>query len=112
MQKLIAEQEERTTKKSKHVMLGLFFVLAILSVVRVVLANRLVEDSGRLHTVDAKIAVLERTNALLSEEVREKSAIVYVESKAIAKGFTQVKTYSYIHPERPVASNMVISTLR
>lgn len=112
MQKLIAEQEQRTTKKSKHMVLGLFLVLAILSVIRVALANRLVEDSSTLHTVDVKIAALEKENTLLAQEVREKSAIVLVEDKAEEKGFSKVKTYSYIHPEQPVAINTVMSSLR
>ncbi len=113
MKKLIAEQDLKKDRLSKA-FIALLIVLAFaLSVVRVVIANRLVEASGNLRSLDTQITDIQEQNQLLSEKLRTPQAIESVEARAKEQGF--VKTTAYVFLETSPSTAMqsdVESTLR
>lgn len=106
MQKLKAEQEQSKFRLSRGVIIALFAIIAVLSIGRVAIANRLVDDSSRLKAMDQQITALEEQNNQLSEELREKSSITKLQAKATEEGFVKSKSQSYIRSQLPVAFNL------
>jgi cell division protein FtsL len=102
MQKIKIEKDLRKERYSGFFVLALIVVVAILSVGRVFVANRLVETSENLRRLDREVSDLEQQNQQLAEEVRLHESAAYVETKAVELGFQENGHYSFISP-KPVA---------
>ncbi len=103
MKKLEQEQTLRHNRFSGWLLVGLFFVIGLLSVGRVFAANRLVETSENLRLMDSQAQTLEVQNQVLSEEVRVKESMTYVETKVSNMGFIRSPHYAYLTIPNKVA---------
>lgn len=75
-----------------------------LSVGRVLIANRLVEASQTLRSLDTQIAQVQKENQDLSQALRAPGSIDAVEVKARQLGF--VKTTNYVFLSKPPSTAM------
>lgn len=103
LKKLEQEQSFKHNRLSGWVMFGLFFIIGLLSVGRVIAANRLVETSENLRVMDQQVQNLEAENQVLSEQVRVEESMTYVESKVAKMGFTTSPHYAFLTAPSKVA---------
>lgn len=96
MQKLIAEQEFQKDRLSERILLSLALVVGVLSVLRVLLANWLVEKAETIRVLDEKILVGQRENRKEEQNIRQKQSLVYLREKAQASGFSPFASVSYL----------------
>lgn len=76
----------------KFVKLGICcmpFVILMLVVTRIVVANTLATSGEKLRQIDIKIANIQEENELLSQEVASLSALVALEARAKELGFVE-----------------------
>lgn len=99
MKKLQTEQDLRKEKYAGIIVLFLLVVFGLLAGTRVFVANRLVETSQNLKSLDQEITRLETENEVLTEALRSGQAIGTVENKISAMGFTP--TFRLAHLSRP-----------
>lgn len=113
MKKLIAEQDLKKDRLSR-VFIALLVILAFaLSVVRVLIANRLVEASGNLRALDTQTADIQKENQLLSEQLRAPQSIDSIEARAKELGFVKTATYVFLTtPPSTAMQGDLGSTLR
>lgn len=78
-------------------------VVVLLSIVRVFLANWLVESSETLRDLDRKITQQTTTNQSLAEELREKESLALIESKAKAAGYSPTTKLTFVTVEPGIA---------
>lgn len=88
---------------STRLLVCLVTIVASLSILRVFLANWLVESSETMRDLDQKINEQKTQNDKLAETLREKQSITFLEDKAKAAGFIPVPKLSFILPEPHVA---------
>jgi len=112
MDKLNLQREIQHNQFSKKMGGILFLVFAVLSVIRVVVANRLVDDSSKLRGIDNKISAVEKENYVLASELRDQSSITLLENKAGQIGFVKTKTFSYVTADKPVAMGNITFNVR
>lgn len=103
MNKLNQEQIARRDKASGLIILVLFIVVAVLSAVRVYAANRLVETSEELRSLDLEVTKLETENQDLAVQVRGFEAMSSVEDKVNNLGFVKNNSFAYLSPAPEVA---------
>lgn len=103
LKKLIAEQNNKNDRFAKTALLLLLFFVSALLVAKVVMANRLVEASGKLRDLDRKIAEATTTNSELSEAVRGVSSLASLESMAQSQGFVKSQKFTVVKPNDSVA---------
>lgn len=103
MKKLEQEQAFKHNRLSGWLFFVLFLVVAVLSIGRVFAANRLVETSESLRVMDSQVQTLEAQNQILSEEVRVKESMAFVENKVSQMGFTATPHYAYLTTPSKVA---------
>lgn len=89
MKKLIAEKNSRNEKLSGIFIGTLVVLVAIMAVSRVLIANRLVEASEKLRTMDKTIEIVQNENQRLSEELRLPRSISTVSQKIEQLGFSK-----------------------
>lgn len=111
MQKLIAEQNYQKERLSGGVIAVLLAVVIVISVVRVFLANWLVESSERLRSLDLQIAEQTMANQTLSEQLREKKSLTAIENQAKALGYNRTAKLTFISLEPSMAANSQVPTL-
>lgn len=103
LKKLIAEQNTKKDRFARIALLFLLFFVSTLLIAKVVMANRLVEASGKLRDLDRKIADLSTTNDELSESVRSASSLTRLESVAQSMGFVKNQKFAVIKASGSVA---------
>jgi len=103
MQKLNQEKIIRKERFSGQFITALVFIVAILAIGRVILANRLIESSADLRDLDEKISLLSSQNENLAEQLREKEGLSLVASQAEKAGFTQTAKLTFIQKSPSVA---------
>lgn len=104
MRRLLLETHSQNKNYSKVVAI-LVIILGCLIAGRVFVANRLVEASQTLRSLDLEIAELEAENEVLVGEVRRQESIVLVEQKAVLSGFVKTNKAVYLVPSVRVAFN-------
>lgn len=107
MKRLIEEEQRRQDRTSQIFLGGLVALAAVLLVVQVLIANRLVEASDKLRNLDLQIATMEDQNQSLSEGVRTKESLVAISDQAKTLGFLLSGQISYLSAFQPVAMNGV-----
>jgi cell division protein FtsL len=103
MKKLIAEEQASRSKMSGRLIIGLVLVVVLLSVIRVFLANWLVEAGGTLRALDGQIAIQTKENQALAEDLRAKESLSAIEAEATALGFGKITKLTFIVGEPHVA---------
>ncbi len=103
MKKLIAEQNIKKDRFTRAALLLLVFFVSTLLVAKVIMANRLVEASGKLRNLDRKITELSTSNSELSESVRTTSSLTQLETAAQKAGFTKSQKFAVVKPTESVA---------
>lgn len=68
-----------------------------------VIANRLVEASERLHLLDVRIEKMGVANQALSEELYRQSSLMFLADKASESGFEAAQKLSYLDSSPKVA---------
>ncbi len=71
-------------------------VVVALSVVKVGVANRLVDASEKLRTLDKAISTIEDKNQVLSENLRARMAITIIDREAKALGFAKSEALVFL----------------
>jgi len=105
MHKLQEEQFVKQNKYSRLILALLILTVGVLSVVRVFAANRLVETSESLRSLDNQVRELEAQNKVLSENVRAYESMNYISEKVAEIGFKISPRYSYLTGSSQVAFN-------
>lgn len=105
LKKLIDEQNYQKQRISGSLMTILVVVVAILSVVRVFLANWQVESSEILRDLDKKIAEQSTANQALAEKLREKESLIAIENQAKALGYNRNMKLTFLTNEANIAAN-------
>ena len=105
MEKLVSEQKFNKERSSKNFVLILVAVVAILSIVRVFLANWQVESSEILRTMDQRISKQEELNKALAQDLRDRESLVKIESQAKVSGFVPVSKLSFVNSQPRMAAN-------
>lgn len=104
MKKLLAEQDNQKERNSYGLMGALILVVAVLLVVQVVIANRLVEAADKLRDLDEAISAAERQNDTLAEELRGRESLSAISAEALKMGFSkEVKTAYLLGADKPMA---------
>ena len=112
MKKLINEQKLKKDRLSGIFVTVLVLLVVGLAVTRILIANRLVEASEKLRTLDQKIEVVKEANQSLSEQLRQPQSITFIEEKAKALGFkTSRLVFLAPHVQEALGNNLEI-TLR
>lgn len=78
----------------------------LLAVVRVVMANTLVDQSVEVATMESQIESINDQSEKIAAAIRNESTIDSVSSRAQLLGFTPINTYSYIPRPQNVAARM------
>lgn len=103
MQKLIAEQNYRKERLSGSVVVVLLAVVIVLSVMRVFLANWLVESSETLRNLDLQITKQTTANQALAEQLREKKSLTAIESQVEVLGYKPTVRLTFLTSDPTVA---------
>lgn len=103
MKKLITEQNLKKDRRTAILISILIFLVAVLAVIRVVIANRLVDASEKLRTADRKIEAIKEANQNVFEALRQPQSITYVEEKAKTLGYTKAERLVFLSPQIQVA---------
>ncbi len=103
MQKLVAEQTYQKNRLSSRFVTVLLAVVIVLSIVRVLLANWLVESSETLRSLDSKIAEQTTANQTLGEQLREKKSLTAIENQVKALGYNQTVKLTFLSSDPTVA---------
>lgn len=103
MKKLINEQNLKKDRLRAIFLTVLISVVVALLVVKVVIANRLIEDSEKLRQIDKHITALEETNQTLAEQLRAPQSLVTVEIAAQKAGFVKSDRLVFLAPAPSVA---------
>lgn len=103
MQKLIQEEQARTEKFSQGFVIALVLLVAFLSIFRVILANRLIESSESLRSLDLKITRLTAQNEQLDENLRGKESLSVVADNAQKAGFVKISRLTFVQSPADVA---------
>lgn len=111
MQKLIEERYSQRQKASGNLVTILVVIVAILSVLRVFMANWQVGSSQTMRDLDKKIAAQESANQLLAEQLREKGSLTAIENQARALGYNQDVKLTFLTPDPNVAMNSQVQSL-
>jgi cell division protein FtsL len=109
LKKLIAEQNIKNDRLTRGALLLLVFLVSLLLIAKVIMANRLVEASGKLRDLDKKIANLSATNGELSESVRTASSLTQLEDAALQSGFIKGQKFAVIKTTGSVALRLPAS---
>lgn len=109
MKKLIAEQNIKNDRLTRGALLLLVFFVSLLLIAKVIMANRLVEASGKLRDLDKKIANLSASNGELSESVRTASSLTQLEDAALQSGFIKGQKFAVIKTTGSVALRLPAS---
>ena len=83
----------------------LFLTIIVLSVVQIVVSNRLSSTGLILSSMQEEIANYKRDNTSLSEKLLEETSLTHIASRAATLGFVETKAQVYIQPAHPVALN-------
>ncbi|MBI4100051.1 hypothetical protein HY440_03520 [Candidatus Microgenomates bacterium] len=103
MKKLTSEQNLKRDRLSRIFMTVLVLVVVGLCVSRVVIANRLVEASEKLRTLDQKIEETKQANQLLAESLRQPQSLTAIETEAKIQGFAKTNNLVFLEKATPVA---------
>ncbi len=104
MQKLQKEKLEQRNKKSRTVIFLAGLILVFACIIRVVIANRLVEATDKLHRLEVEEEKLQADNEILSENLRTKDSLISLRSEAEKMGFAPVTQVTYIEKPLPLAA--------
>ncbi|MDO8515155.1 MAG: hypothetical protein Q7S14_01520 [bacterium] len=99
MKKLIAEKQLEQKKKGSKIIYAIITLFVLLSVVRIFVANRLVDYSQKLHEMEIKENELLVENSKLSLTYAKLSSLVSLKEKALNSGFVETTKISYIDHE-------------
>ncbi len=92
-------------KKPLFLIIFLLFVITSLSVIQVVLSNRLSTTGIELENLQTEIEKYKKENSLIEEKVLEASALISIESRAKASGFIESKSQIHLSNSLPLALN-------
>ena len=94
-------------------MVVLILLVVILSVGRVVIANRLVEASEKMRVLDKNIENFKEANQNLSEAMRQPQSIAVIEDRAKALGFVKINRLVFLaKPTKVALQSDSLGTLR
>lgn len=96
MKKLQKEIEIRQDKRRLTVSLLIVFLFVFVSVIRVVVANRLVEASDRLHALESQAARLSLENEKLARELGKSISLITLSQKAKVLGLIPPSRVFYL----------------
>lgn len=99
MKKLLAEKQLEQKKKGSKIIYVIVALFVLLSVVRIFVANRLVDYSQKLHVMEIKENDLTIENSKLSLTYAKFSSLAYLKDKALNSGFIETTKISYIDHE-------------
>lgn len=90
--------------KKPFLFLGsLFLLILLLSVVQVVVSNRLSTTGTTLGKLQDDISQYKKENAILREKVLIASSLDHIASSAAELGFAQTKTHVFLSTPLPIA---------
>lgn len=90
--------------KKPFIFLGsLFLLILVLSVVQVIVSNRLSTTGTILGKLQDDISQYKKENAILREKVLVTSSLDHIASSAAELGFTQIKTHVFLSAPVPIA---------
>lgn len=90
--------------KKPFLFLGsLFLLILLLSVVQVIVSNRLSTTGMALGKLQDDISQYKKENAILREKVLVASSLDHIASAAAELGFTQTKSYVFLSAPLPIA---------
>ena len=90
--------------KKPFIFLGsLVFLILVLSVVQVIVSNRLSTTGTELGKLQDDISNFKKENAILREKVLVASSLDRIASSAAELGFTDTKTHVFISAPLPIA---------
>lgn len=83
----------------------LLMTIVFLSVVQIVVSNRLSSTGLVLSKMQQDIADYKRDNTLLSQKLLEETSLTHIASMAAKLGFVETKAQVYVQTAMPVAIN-------
>lgn len=89
----------------KPLLLIIFFIITIisLSIVQVVVSNKLSTTGIELENLQSQINKYKKENTILEEKVLEASSLINVSKKAKDLGFVEAKSQIYLSSPLPLA---------
>ncbi|MEK7565598.1 MAG: hypothetical protein AAB506_00960 [Patescibacteria group bacterium] len=96
MKKLQKEIDLKKDKRSYFLTVIILLIFGFVSIVRIAVANRLVEASDRLHNLEVRENILAVQNQKLSQEVRQTISLNYLEQKAKSLGLVSPQKVLYL----------------
>lgn len=99
MKKLLAEKQLEQKKKGSKIIYVIIALFVLLSVVRIFVANRLVDYSQKLHTLEVKESELTTENAGLFLQYAKFSSLSFLKDKALKTGFIETTKVTYFDHE-------------
>lgn len=103
MKKLLAEKQLQQKKQGSKIIYIIVALFVLLSVVRIFVANRLVDYSQKLHEMDLKESELTIENSKLVLAFAKLSSLSILKEKALISGYIESPKTSYIDPVLKVA---------
>lgn len=98
MKKLLAEKQLQKKKQGSKIIYVIAALFVLLSVVRIFVANRLVDYSQKLHEMEVKETNLTNENSKLLLTFAKLSSMTNLKDKAISYGYRESPKTSYIDP--------------
>jgi hypothetical protein len=96
MKKLQKEIDLKKDRRSVILTVLILLVFGLVSVARIVVANRLVEASDRLHALEVKESILTSQNQNLSQELGQVFSLSYLQEKARSLGLVTPARVLYL----------------
>lgn len=97
---------EKNTRREKFsgIFVGILIgVVVMLSIIQVLIANRLVEASEKLRTLDREIVSIQNDNQTLAESLRSPRSLTFIEQQAKIAGFVKSDKVVFLAAPAPVA---------
>lgn len=90
-------------KKTAKTLFWVFFLVLVLAVAKIIVANVLATTGSQLGTLEGRIVALKAENQTLEEELVELSSLSRIVRKAEALGFKKANLVVFLKEEVPVA---------
>ena len=95
---------EKDQMKKPILFLGfIFFIVILLTVVQVTVANQISTTGIELNDLQNKVSQYKKENAILEQRYLEVSSLLNIESKAEKLGFVDAKYQEFISTPLPLA---------
>lgn len=90
-------------KKSIYFFSPLLFIILVLTIIHVVVANMLSTSGVELNTLQMDLIKYKKENTILSEQVLDQTSLQHIASVAAQMGFIESRTYVSVNAPLPLA---------